>query len=116
MSTAVDEIKVNNWADLPEEDDIYHDLPTQPTIIVPPTPILDEDMDDNESVDAKATELEEAILGSTTINGRRCFTRNRIPTRLTKVSFDNKSYSDGQYKDGLVLILAGSVFYCIVTF
>jgi hypothetical protein len=89
VSTAVDEIEVDNWADLPEEDDIYHDLPTQPTIVVPPTPILDEDMDDDESVDTKAAKLEEEILGSTTINGRHRSTRNRIPTRLTKVSFDN---------------------------
>ncbi len=49
----VDEIEVDNWADLPEEDDIYHDFPTQPMIVVPPTPILDKDMDDNESVDPK---------------------------------------------------------------
>ncbi len=42
----VDEIKVDNWADLPEEDDIYHDLPTQPMIVVPPTPILHSGQDD----------------------------------------------------------------------
>ncbi len=91
VSTAVDEIEVDNWADLPEEDDIYHDLPTQPTIVVPLTPILDKDMDDDKSVDAKAAKLEEAILGLTTIDGRHRSTRDRIPTRLTKVSFDNKS-------------------------
>jgi hypothetical protein len=65
-------------------------------------------MDDNESVDAKAAKLEEAILGLTTINGCRCFTHNQIPTRLTKVSFDNKSYSDGQYKDGTIHITVDS--------
>ena len=69
MSTAVDEIEVDNWANLPEEDDIYHDLPAQPTIVVPPNPILDKDMDDDESVNAKASKLEEEILGSTTIDG-----------------------------------------------
>ena len=99
MSTAVDKIKVDNWANLPEEDDIYHDLPAQPTIVVPPTPILDKGMDDDESVDAKAAELEEAILGLTTIDGRRHSTCNRIPMRLTNVSFDNKSYSNDQYKE-----------------
>ncbi len=89
MSTAVDKIEVDNWANLLEEDDIYHDLPTQPTIVVPLTPILDEDMDNDKSVNAKAAELEENILGSITIDGRRRSTRNRIPTSLTKVSFDN---------------------------
>ena len=38
VSTAVDEIEVDNWANLPEEDDIYHDLPAQPMILVPPNP------------------------------------------------------------------------------
>jgi hypothetical protein len=69
VSTVVDKIEVDNWANLPEEDDIYHDLPTQPTIVVPPTPILDEDMDDDNSVNAKAAKLEEKILGLTTIDG-----------------------------------------------
>jgi hypothetical protein len=54
VSTAVDKIEVDNWANLPEEDDTYHDLPAQPTIVVPPTPILDEDMDNDESVDTEA--------------------------------------------------------------
>ncbi len=108
MSTAVNKIEVNNWANLPEEDDIYHDLPSQPTILVPPTPILDEDMDNDESVNAEAAELEEEILGSTTIDGRRCSTRNQIPTSLTKVGFDNKSYLDGQYKGGTIHITVDS--------
>ncbi len=108
MSTAVDEIEVDNWANLPEENDIYHDLSAQPTIIVPLTPILDKDMDDDESVNAEAAKLEEEILGLTTIDGRRRSTRNRIPTSLTKVSFDNKSYSDGQYKGGTIHITVDS--------
>ncbi len=77
-------------------------------IVVPPTPILDEDMDNNESVNAKAAKLEEEILRSTTIDGRRCSTRNRILTSLTKVSFDNNSYSDGQYKGGTIHITVDS--------
>ncbi len=104
----VDEIKVDNWANLPEEDDIYHDLLAQPTIVVPPTPILDEDMNDDESVNAKAAKLEEEVLGLTTIDGRCRSTRNRILTSLTKVSFDNKSYSDGQYKGGTIHITVDS--------
>jgi hypothetical protein len=108
VSTAVNKIKVDNWANLPEEDDIYHDLPTQPTIVVPPTPILDEDMDKDESLDTKAAKLEEEILGSTAIDGCCRSTHNRIPTSLTKVSFDNKSYSDGQYKGGTIHITVDS--------
>ncbi len=99
MSTTIDKIKVNNWTDLPEEVNIYHNLPTQPTIVVPPTLILNEDIANNKMVNTNADELEEAILGSTTINGRNCSTCNQIPTRVTKVSFNNKTYSDGQYKD-----------------
>ncbi len=109
VSTAVDEIKVDNWANLPEEDDIYHDLPAQPTIVVPSTPILDKDMDDKKSVNAKAAKLEEEILRSTTIDRQRRSTCNRIPTSLTKVSFNNKSYSDGQYKGGTIHITVDSV-------
>jgi hypothetical protein len=107
VSTAVVKIE-DNWTDLPEEDDIYNNLPTQPTIIVSPTPILDEDIADNETVNTKAGKLEEAILGSTTIDRRRCSTHNRIPTRVTKVSFNNKTYSDGQYKDGTIHITVDS--------
>jgi hypothetical protein len=108
VSTAVNKIEVNNWANLPEEDDIYHDLPAQPMIVVPPTPILDKDMDDHESVNAKAAKLEEEILGSTTNNRRRSSTCNQIPASLTKVSFNNKSYSDGQYKGGTIHITVDS--------
>jgi hypothetical protein len=65
-------------------------------------------MDDDESVDTKAAKLEEEILVSTTIDGRCCSTRNRIPTSLTKVSFDNKSYLNGQYKGGTIHIIVDS--------
>jgi hypothetical protein len=77
-----------------------------PTLVVPPIPIHMTDIDnannatDDETIVAEAAKMEEAILGSTTIDGCRCSTRNRTPTRFTKVSFDNKSYSNGQYKEG----------------
>ena len=85
-------------------------MTTHPTLVVPPTPINMTNTDnentipDDESLDANAAEMEEAVLGSTTVDGRRRSTRNRTPTRFTKVSFDNKSYSDGQYKNGTVHI------------
>ncbi len=102
MSTAVNEIEVDNWTNLPEDNNIYHNLPTQPTIVIPPTPTLNKDIANNKTVNTKAAKLEEAILRSTTIDGHRCSTRNQIPTCMAKVSFNNKSYSDGQYKDGTI--------------
>ncbi len=113
VSTAVDEVQIDQWTNLPD-DDIYHDMPTHPTLVVPPTPFNmtntddDEDITDDELLDAEAAEMEEAILGSTTIDGRRRSTRNRTPTCFTKVSFDNKSYSDNQYKNSTVRITVNS--------
>ncbi len=81
-----------------------------PTLVVPPIPIHMTDIDDDDNatddktIDAKAAKIEEAVLGSTTIDGRRCSTRNRTPTRFNEVSFNNKSYSDGQYKECTVHI------------
>ena len=109
VSTAVNEIQIDQWTDLPE-DDIYHDMPTHPTLVVPPTPINmtnsnnDKDITEDESLDAKAAKMEKAVLGSTTIDRRGCSTRNRTPTCFTKVSFNNKSYSGGKYKNGTVHI------------
>jgi hypothetical protein len=58
----------------------------------------DDDITDDKLLDAEAAKMEEAVLGSMTINGRPHSTCNRTPTCFTKVSFNNKSYSDGQYK------------------
>jgi hypothetical protein len=110
VSTMVDEVQIDHWTNLLDKNDIYHDIPMHPTLVVPPIPIhmtdIDNDNDttDNKTLNAKAAKMEEAILGSTTIDGRHRSTRNRTPTCFTKVSFDNKSYSDGQYKDGTVHI------------
>ncbi len=108
VSTAVNKIKVDNWTDLSEENNIYHNLPTHPRIVIPPTPILDNDIANNKMVNTKAAELEEAILGYTTINRCRHSTRKQIPTHVTKVSFNNKTYSDDQYKDGTIHITVDS--------
>jgi hypothetical protein len=102
VSTAVDEVQIDHWADPLDKNDLYHDIPMHLTLVVPPIPIHmtniddDDNATDDKTIDAKAAKMEEAVLGSTTINGRRCSTRNRTPTCFTKVSFDNKSYSDGQ--------------------
>ena len=81
-----------------------------PTLVVPPIPIHmtniddDDNATDDKTINAKAAKMEEAVLGSTTINGCRRSTCNRTPTRFTKVSFDNKSNSDSQYKEGTIHI------------
>jgi hypothetical protein len=54
--------------------------------------------------DKEVAEIEEAILSSTTVDGLRCSTRIPIPPHITKVSFKNKLYSNGTYKDGTVHI------------
>ncbi len=108
VSSVVNEIEVDNWTNLPEENDIHHNLPTQPMIVVPPTPILNKDIAHDKTDNIKAAKLEKVILGSTTTDGRRCSTRNQIPTRVTNVSFNNKTYSDGQYKDGTIHITVDS--------
>ncbi len=86
-----------------------------PTLVVPPIPIHITNIDngnnatDDETINAEAAKMEEAVLGSITIDGRHCSTHNRTPTCFTKVSFDNKSYySDGQYKEGTVHITVDS--------
>ncbi len=110
MSTAVDEVQLDHWANPPDENDLYHDIPMHPTLVVPPIPIHMTDIDDDDNttddktINAKAAKMEEAVLGSTTIDGRCCSTHNRTSTRFTKVSFNNKSYSDGQYKEGTIHI------------
>jgi hypothetical protein len=94
VSTAVDKVelvedKEYNW----EDNDTYHDAPVH-------THDLDNGDGDEVPTDVDATklnDLEEAVLASTTIDGLRCSTQNWIPTRLTKVNFDKKTYSDGQY-------------------
>jgi hypothetical protein len=114
VSTAVDEVQIDHWANPPDKNDLYHDIAMHPTLVVPPIPIHMTDIDDDnnatddETINAKAAKMEEAVLGSTTINGRRLSTCNRTPTRFTKVSFDNKSYSDGQYKEGTIHITVDS--------
>jgi len=105
VSTAVDKVEVeedktDNW----EDNDANYELPV-------PTHTLDNNDDDKVSTDIDATELEdmeEAVLESTTIDRLRRSTRNQIPRRLTKVNFDNKSYSNGQYKDGTIHITVDS--------
>jgi hypothetical protein len=59
VSTAVDEVQMDHWTDLPD-DDKHHDMPTHPTPVVPPTPINmtntedNDNIPDNKSLDAEA--------------------------------------------------------------
>ncbi len=95
MSTTIDEVQIDHWANPPDENDLYHDIPMHPTLVVPPIPIHmtniddDDNATDDKTINAEAAKMEEAVLGSTTIDRRHCSTRNHTPTRFTKVSFDN---------------------------
>ena len=87
--------------------------PPPTTVVAPPTPIGTPSNDTNDDggandkmVNDKAAELEEAILSSTTSNGHRHSALIPNPTQVTtNVSFDNKSYSMGHYKDALSILL-----------
>jgi hypothetical protein len=88
--------------EFPEDDaNPFHELPTPPTLFIPPEMITDDDAKKPIN-DKEAAKIEEAILVSTTVDGLRCSTRIPIPPCITKVSFKNKLYSDGTYKDGTV--------------
>jgi hypothetical protein len=97
VSTAIDEV---NTFEFPDDDpDLFHKLPTLPTLLIPPKMITDDYAED--PVDNKeAAEIKENVLGSTTVGNLRCSTCIPIPPCITKVSFKNKLYSDGTYKDG----------------
>ncbi len=110
VSTAVDQLNVDTWDKTQDDDDF---LPTNNTALHD----LTQQQDDNEDDSTQATETndatieeadaakeEEETFGSTYFNGQHRSTRNQIPTRLTKVNFDNKSYTDGHYKDGTIHI------------
>jgi hypothetical protein len=48
------------------------------------------------------------VLESITIDGLCCSTQVPLPPHITKVSFNNKSYYKGTYKDGTVHIMVGA--------
>jgi hypothetical protein len=58
--------------------------------------------------DKEATNIDAAILGPTAIDGLPCSTQAPLLLRVTKVSFNNKLYSNGTYKDGTVHITVGA--------
>jgi hypothetical protein len=66
VSTAVD--KTNTFEILEYSPDLFHKLPTLPTLLVPPEMTMDDDTKD--PVDGKeAAKIKDAILGSTTVDG-----------------------------------------------
>jgi hypothetical protein len=66
------------------------------------------DDDENPINDKEAANMKAAMFGSTTIDGLHCSTQVPIPPPVTKVSFNNKSYSGMPYKDGTVHITVGA--------
>ncbi len=86
VSTVVDKIELtpNVWPKDPSATNLYNNIPTPPTIIVPPIPEpADKDKEDDTIDNNEAAEIEEAVLGSTIIDGHRCSTRQPQPTRVT---------------------------------
>jgi hypothetical protein len=68
VSTAVD--KVDTFRFLEDDADPFHKLPTLPTLLIPPEMITDDDAE-NPVDNKEAVKIEEAILGSTTVEGLR---------------------------------------------
>jgi hypothetical protein len=100
-STAID--KADTFEFFEDDANLFHELPTPPTLLIPPEMIMDDNAE-NPVNNKEAAKIKEAILGSTTVDGLRRSTRIPIPPRITKVSFNNKSYFDGTYKDGTIHI------------
>jgi hypothetical protein len=94
----------------PEDDpNSFHKLNILPTLLIPPVLMMNDD-GKNPFNDKEASNIEAAVFGSTTIDGLCCSTRVPLPPPcITKVSFNNKSYSDGTYKDNAVhiMVIAG---------
>ncbi len=105
VSTAVDEVDTFKF---PEDNpNLFHKLDTPPTLLVP-TVLMMDDNNENPVDDKEAVNIEAIVLGSTTIDGLRRSTQVPLPPRITKVSFNNKSYSHGSYKDGTMHIMVGA--------
>ncbi len=105
MSIAIDKVDAFKF---PEVDpDPFHELDTPPTLLVPLVLMMDND-NKNPVDDKEATNNKAAILGSITTDGLRCSTQVPLPPCITKVSFNNKSYSVGICKDGTMHITVGA--------
>jgi hypothetical protein len=101
VSTAID--KVDTFEFLEDDADPFHELPTPPTLLIPPEMITDNNAE-NPINNKEADKIKEAIHGSTTVDDLHCSTCIPIPPCITQVSFKSKLYSDGTYKDGTVHI------------
>ncbi len=101
VSTAIDKVDTFKF---PEDDaNPFHKLPTLPTLLIPPEMITDNNAE-NPVNNGEAAKIEEAVHGSNTVDSLSCSTCIFIPPRITKVSFKNKLYSNGTYKDSTVHI------------
>ncbi len=79
----VNEIKLppDVWSKDPLATNLYNDVPTPPTIIVPLAPEpANEDKEDDTIDNDEAAEIEEAILGSMIIDGHHRSTEQPQPT------------------------------------
>jgi hypothetical protein len=108
VTTAVDEIKINDWMEIMQGyKDPYHNLPIHQTINV--LPVLDNATEPTYEPTNTITPItDNNTLSSILIEGQLQSSQTPAPRCLTKASFNNKSYSDGYYKDGTTHITTNS--------
>jgi hypothetical protein len=105
VSTAIDRVDAFKFTE--DDPGPFHGLDIPPTLLIPPILMMN-DGNKNPIGDKEAADSKAAFLGSTTIDGLRRSTRVPLTHRVTKFNFNNKSYSDGTYKDGTVDIMVGA--------
>jgi hypothetical protein len=104
---SIDADKVDTFKIPTDNPDPFHKPPILPILLVPLEMMMDDDAKDPVN-DEEAAEIEDAVFGSTTVDGLCCSTQIPLPAYVTKVSFNNKLYSNGTRKDSTVLITVGA--------
>jgi hypothetical protein len=105
VSTAIDEVNAFEFPD--DNPDPFHVLNTPPTLLVHLVVLMMDEDDENPVNDKEAANIKATILGSATIDCFHSSTQVPLPPRITKISFNNKSYSNGTYKGSTVHIMDG---------
>jgi hypothetical protein len=108
VMTTVNEIEIDDWMKIMQGcEDSYHNLPIHQNIILP-LALKDTTESTDETTNTVTPVTDDNTLGSIQINGQYQSAQTLAPRRLTKASFNNKSYLDGYDKDGTIHITTGS--------
>jgi hypothetical protein len=108
---AINEIKINDWIKHYQNyKDPYNDLPAMPSVVIAPLIVMTVTIQEDTLIPIMTTQaiIADEDLGSIIIGGQQCSARVPAPRQLTKVGFNNKSYSDGKYKDDTIHIAVGT--------